>query len=234
MAGRRWTKEEENFLRENYKTSTDEYLVKILGRNKQSIQRKAMRLGVDKGIHWTKEEEDYLAEKWDNMKKENIAKKLGRTVSAIETKAKRLKLGSRNQWYSLLEIEKMTGISASYIRKLIVRDNLPCHKGKTNKKTYMFDDKQLKSFLKKYQDVWHYKNLTINIFENQKWYWDKVERDKEVNCKRHKFYTKDDDKILFEMFKVGYSYEDIALTLNRTAKSVRARHVYRYKQMCNR
>ena len=120
---------------------------------------------------WTKEEDNFLVENWGKIKVDTLCKKLGRTKRAVEERAyNSLRLGHQAQWYTLLEIQYMTGINKDTIRKRIVKTNFKCMRARTKQKPYMLDEFQLKRFLKEIQDLWHTKNLTINIFSNEKWY----------------------------------------------------------------
>ena len=93
MAGRKWTKEEEEYLLKNYKKA-NKLLAKELNRNIGSVQQKLFRMNLLKPIRWTEEEDNFLVEKWDTMKLERIAKKLGRSKRAVEERAyNTLKLG---------------------------------------------------------------------------------------------------------------------------------------------
>ena len=237
MAGRKWTKEEEEYLLKNYKKA-NRVLAKELNRYIGSVQQKLFRMGLLKPNRWTEEEDNFLVEKWDTMKLESIAKKLGRSKRAVEERAyNTLKLGCRNQWYTLKEVQEMTGISKVAIRKRIVKDNIPHHRGKTKQKPFMFDEVQLKRFLKDYQFLWHHKNLTINLFSDQKWYKDKVEYElKEASnqAKRHKPYSEYEDEVLLNSIKQGLSYEEIGKLINRSETSVRARHRYKYNFLYKR
>ena len=101
----------------------------------------------------------------------------------------------------------------------------------------MFDEVQLKRFLKDYQFLWHHKNLTINLFSDQKWYIDKVEHElKEASnqVKRHKLYSEYEDNVLLDSIKQGLSYEEIGRLINRSEVSVRARHRYKYNYLYKR
>ena len=73
----------------------------------------------------------------------------------------------------------MTGINKVTIRKRITRHNIPHHRGKTKQRPFMLDEVQLRRFLRDYHFLWHHKNLTINLFSDQKWYLDKVKHELE-------------------------------------------------------
>ena len=237
MAGKKWTKEEEEYLLKNYKKANRSFPTRRSS-DLGSIQQKLFRMNLLKPIRWTEEEDNFLVEKWDTMKLERIAKKLGRTPRAVEERAyNTLKLGTRNQWYTLKEVQEMTGISKVAIRKRIVKDNIPHHRGKTKQKPFMFDEVQLKRFLKNYQFLWHHKNLTINLFSDQKWYKDKVEHElKEASnqVKRHKPYSEYEDEVLLNSIKQGLTYEEIGKLINRSETSVKARHRYKFNYLYKR
>ena len=70
---------------------------------------------------WTKEEDNFLVENWVNIKVDTLCIKLGRTKRAVEERAyNTLRLGHQTQWYTLLEIQYMTGINKDTIRIRIV------------------------------------------------------------------------------------------------------------------
>ena len=184
----------------------------------------------NKGKKWTVEDDNFLVEKWGSLKLESIAKSLGRTQRSVQDRAyHKLKLGQQIQWYTLKEIQDMTGINKDTIRKRIIRSGIKHIRGKTKQKPYMLDDTGLRKFLKDNQDLWHTKNLTINIFTNEKWYLDKVETDKAKVKKLNKTWTEYEDNVLLMRLKEGYSYEDIAKELGRTADGCFGRHRYKYR-----
>ena len=179
---------------------------------------------------WTKEEDNFLVENWGKIKVDTLCKKLGRTKRAVEERAyNTLRLGHQAQWYTLLEIQYMTGINKDTIRKRIVKTNFKCMRARTKQKPYMLDEFQLKRFLKENQDLWHTKNLTINIFSNEKWYLEKVEADKFKTNKYNKAWSEYEDNIMLDRLSRGFTYEDIAKELNRTAEGVFGRHKYKYR-----
>ena len=237
MAGKKWTKEEEEYLLKNYKKS-NRVLAKELNRKIGSIQQKLFRMNLLKPIRWTEEEDNFLVEKWDTLKLESIAKRLNRTPRAVEERAyNTLKLGTRNQWYTLKEIQAMTGISKVAIRKRITRHNIPHHRGKTKQRPFMLDEVQLRRFLRDYHFLWHHKNLTINLFSDQKWYLDKVEHELEEGSnqiKRNKLYSEYEDEVLLNGVKNNLTYEEIGKLINRSESSVRARHRYKYNYLYKR
>ncbi len=85
MAAKRWTKQEDQFLRFNYVRYTNEILATQMERTSSAIKDRAARLGINKGYRkrWTKTEHNYLAKNRDILPPSVIAKKLGRSRAAI-------------------------------------------------------------------------------------------------------------------------------------------------------
>lgn len=88
----KWTKQEEQFLIDNYDKLTNKEIAKILGRrNKNIIQNKAQKMGITKKIRkiygnskpWTKNDDDVVRNYYGKMPAGNIGNKLGRSVSSI-------------------------------------------------------------------------------------------------------------------------------------------------------
>ena len=79
------------------------------------------------------------------------------------------------------------------------------------------------------QDLWHTKNLTINIFSYEKCYLEKVEADKFKTNKYNKAWSEYEHNIMLDRLSRGFTYEDIAKELNRTTEGVFGRHKYKYR-----
>ena len=132
MKNTKWTKEEEEYLRENYKKVSESELEERLNRNIKAICQKARRMGLSASIKWTKEEDNYLKENWGKLKIDTLCKRLNRSKRAVQERAYRtLNLGSQLQWYSLKEIADITGINKDTISKY--------ENGNSSMKVYILD-----------------------------------------------------------------------------------------------
>ncbi|QIB27099.1 helix-turn-helix domain-containing protein [Caloranaerobacter azorensis] len=96
MTKKRWTKEEVDYLVENYSKKSINSISKDLGRTKDSVFKKAKRLGLTKTVrNWTEEEIDILTLNWGKRSVEKIARMLNRSTISVKKKAMELKLGSQ-------------------------------------------------------------------------------------------------------------------------------------------
>lgn len=109
----RWTLEEEKYLLDNWDQENIDIIMKKLNRTKDSIIRKAQRLGINTSKtsgdrikkKWSEEEEKILYEYYNVKSTKEIAKLLpGRTRKSIIKKAKQLGLNSINVHWSEEEI----------------------------------------------------------------------------------------------------------------------------------
>ena len=124
----------------------------------------------------------------------------------------------------------MLGVNKCTIRKRIIKSNFPHHRSKTKQKAYMLDEFQLRKFLKENQDLWHYDNLTINIFENEMpWLKAKKEADRNKLKKYKKAWSEEEDFRMLDMLRNNYTYEEVAKKLNRTVEGCKGRHRYKYR-----
>lgn len=82
-----WTKEEDEFLVENYKKMNNKELSVALGRAYGSVSQRKYKLGLTEirgGYRqWTKEEDDYLRKNYKKMSDKELSIALGRTYPAI-------------------------------------------------------------------------------------------------------------------------------------------------------
>ena len=103
MAYKHWTNEEDQFLRDNYPTSSSAEVAEALGRSVASVVGRANKLMLKRvpkeepwcpsGQPWTVEQEDYLRAHWHEQSDEELAAAVGHP--AASTQARRLMLGLR-------------------------------------------------------------------------------------------------------------------------------------------
>lgn len=129
MARRKWTQEEIDFLKENYKKHSVPWCCENLERSYSQITHKAMRLGLLGKANYSNEEIQFLR---DNLKKygsEYCAEKLGRTKGGVIQVARRYKIDNGARWAKedVLFLEKHAGWSDK---------RLATHLGKTIEAIY--------------------------------------------------------------------------------------------------
>lgn len=90
---RRWASEEEQYIRDHWKTQSDAEMATALKRMEGAVRTKRRQLRCSPQRTWTPEEERYLEDHWGTVSIPGIAKTLERTVSAIKVRAERLGLG---------------------------------------------------------------------------------------------------------------------------------------------
>lgn len=95
---KKWTEEEEQFLRDNYRSMSNSKLAKALGRTKHSVDGRIKKLNLKRRAkrkpsesrRWTVEEDAFLESNYMNMPHAKIAKALNRTVPSIRMRCKGL------------------------------------------------------------------------------------------------------------------------------------------------
>lgn len=122
---RRWTKEENDFLRENYGKIDVKKIGSILNRSLHSVYsraNKALGLKTRRPFpYWTKEEVEFLRDNYRAMSHESLTAHFGRTKDAIKHKANRLGL-ERRHYYSKYEILDMDETTSAYVAGLFDGD----------------------------------------------------------------------------------------------------------------
>jgi len=102
MPGKHWSREEINFLRNNYDKMTYKEMEKIINRAAKSISDKANRIGLKKKINkiWIEKEIKYLKNNYGKIPAEEISKYLNRSFESVTLKAfcLRLKTIPGNKW----------------------------------------------------------------------------------------------------------------------------------------
>jgi len=94
LVSKRWTSEEEDFLRANYNKMSNKELAEKFNVTTISIQRKLSRLNLIRQVQkkWTEKEEKYLRENYQEFSDAQLSKKFNVTPIAIKRKLNRLGL----------------------------------------------------------------------------------------------------------------------------------------------
>lgn len=96
---KKWTDEEDQFIRENVSRMSNAEIAEILIRTVSSVSCRITHLGIARrknGPRWTVEEDKFLRENVDRMKNREIAQRLGRTLSATQTRISALGIYRKN------------------------------------------------------------------------------------------------------------------------------------------
>ena len=120
-ASGRWTKDEDEYLRERISTESLKRIAEGLGRTVSAVKDRARVLGLRRGRtikHWTDEDTAFLEASYPAMSVQQIAEKLGRSILSVKGRIVRLGLGGglRTAW---------TPEDDEVIRRRYVRDGGP-------------------------------------------------------------------------------------------------------------
>lgn len=81
---RKWTNDEIEFLKNNYKTITSNVIADYVNKTASVVRKKARALGISSTVnHWDEDEEKFLKENWGVICVYSIAKKLKRSRNAV-------------------------------------------------------------------------------------------------------------------------------------------------------
>lgn len=157
MAG--WTICELQYMIDHYQTDGPTAVAKVIKKNVNSVSGKAGYLGIrnERNPDYTDEEEQFLRSKWGKMTIKALAKHFKRSEASVETKAKKMKLGPIFDPgnFTQDEIEKVTGISHSTLKKYIERGLIRASWSKTEKGRYkQIAPRELERFLRENPDKW--------------------------------------------------------------------------------
>jgi len=95
MGNECWSKDEIQFLKQSYQTSTYEEIAKQLGRSEGAVRDRASILRLTKNSLWTKKEIDFVRKKFSTMECTEIAVRLGRTTGGVWKVIRNLKLARK-------------------------------------------------------------------------------------------------------------------------------------------
>ena len=243
--GKRWTPEEENYLRDNWDSDlTLEYLSGVLGRTQGAISVKAQRLKITSEKRrdapmsqetWSEEDRLMLEYKWGFVKIKSLADKFQRSEGAIRRQAHNLHLGpaySNTIYISKTRISEVMNITLEKTDKWIDEFDLPIKERTLHKRTLlMIRIDVLLCWLKEHSDLWNANKVEMYAFGDEPdWLLEKRKKDKTDKTMRRGEWTKSEDAKVILYHEVGLMQKDIAKKLKRTTPSINHRVAFLKKQ----
>jgi len=99
MPRRKWTDEDRQFLKDNYKKMTNKELGEHFGMTATAIHYKLKTLGLKRSSgRWTEEMDHFLRSNYMRMTSAELASYLGRTTVATQVRVNSLKLRRLKKW----------------------------------------------------------------------------------------------------------------------------------------
>lgn len=237
MGARRWTPEEDDFLRANWQKMSDEEMAEAVGHPLSSTKARRGKLGLChrkgcRGKDWTQEELDYIHEVWGEKTIPQIAKHLGRSIDAVKIKTTRLGYTGQ-KWYgnmmSARKVSELLGVDVHAVCDYwIPKCGLKGKKrrlGKSKKTTTIIMFEDLLVWMEGHQDLWDSRRLELYAlgFEYD-WLVEKRKADALLPVRKAQKWTQEEDARLMAMFKRGgMTYAEMAAELGRPASGVEHR-----------
>lgn len=150
----RWTKEDIDYLKENYTIYNIDNISWKLSRNRNAIKTKACKLGLTNNQEWTFEEINYLLKNHQNQTKAEIALHLNRTETAVSVKMSKLGLilpkyhYDRSFFKNINTEEKAYWLGFMYADGCVHVTHTPTYSAEVCIKLYTGDFEHLKKFNK--------------------------------------------------------------------------------------
>jgi len=163
---KRWTREEEQFLRENYLNIPNQKLAEKFGVTVIAIQRKLSRLGCvrQKQKKWNGEEEEYLRRNFMKMTDDELAKQFDVTSISIRRKLHRLGL-SRLQEKKRMRAK--TKAKDGYARNVRERIRKAAGRNTRRERADIYKiNQEYKKFQKIYHEIWKKEGVVKDIINN--------------------------------------------------------------------
>ncbi|MEG1239954.1 MAG: hypothetical protein RSD46_01255 [Oscillospiraceae bacterium] len=140
MGCKKWTPEDDQYIREHWETQSDAELAGHLGRTLGAVASARRRLRIGHQVPWMPDDEEYLMDKWGTVSLPAIAKNMHRTVNAIRIRAQRLGLGPTLMGGEYITLNQLviavTGTNSAYSYKMkswVENRGLPVHAKRVDK-----------------------------------------------------------------------------------------------------
>lgn len=176
---------------------------------------------------WTAEEEEYLESKWGIVSMATLTKKLGRSKRAIEHRALGMGLGGMYETGDMLlssEVAKTLGVATSTILCWVRDKGLKAKRVKLkSQQRVLISLDDLIEWLKEHDELWNANKLEyLALGKEPEWLKQKRQRDRNKKWKRTSYTPAEDSKII-SLYKMNYTFAEIAKETGRTAYMVKHR-----------
>lgn len=230
--GRRiWDQDEERYLAAHYNKQSIKKLAQALDRSKESVQRKAQKMGLTTPAKkerrsWTKQEEAYMERMYEKQSAAETARKLKRTVVSVRKKARALGLNAyASEYCNASAIAECFQVDVEVIRRWIEKLHLPAQKILLNTKRderqvrYLIDAHAFWKWAEEHRDKINWSRyIPLSLPPEPQW----VEKERE-NCNKprhHQPVTPAERMEIRMMIRTGKTYEEIAKKLGRTRDGI--------------
>ena len=158
-----WTKEEEDFLRKNYKTMSYQEIRLILNRKTTQIVSKKHKLFDSKYVRYSKNEVDFITNNYPQLSMKTIAVELGIKVLRVKSIIKKLQINARKTFFkhdylSISAINQILNVPVRFLKALIKCKFIRISLFKTQIRNTVFlvhidEFEKIKEFLNNYIDI---------------------------------------------------------------------------------
>jgi DNA-binding CsgD family transcriptional regulator len=257
MLKKKWSKEEDHFIVENYKMLKTESISRHLKRTVTAIRKRAVYLGIGgEAVRWTAEEAEYLKERWGIVNLDTIAKKLNRSRNSVILKAYQMSLreqvAANGVYLTPADISSILNINIRTLYTWIRNGMIKHRKFKVgNKKKYQISVDAFCKFIEDYQNKWNSMEADIDLIKSyyvsyficedgtltlrgsaSRWLEKKIIEDKQGYKKLLKPWTCKEENLLLNLLEEGYSYKEMCHKLGRTIGSTKTK-LYMLKSKAN-
>lgn len=255
---KRWSKEEDLFIIENYKVENIESISGHLKRTVSAIRKRAIYLNVGGEIvRWTSEEVEYLKERWGIVNLDTIAKNLSRSKSSVVLKAYQISLREQvtanGAYLTPNDISNILNINIRTLYTWIGNGLIKYRKFKVGKKRkYQITVDAFCEFIEGHQNKWNSMEADIDLIKSYfvsyficedgtltlretayKWLEKKIIEDKQGYKKLLKPWTCKEERLLVNLQYEGYSYKEICNKLGRSMGSMKTKlYMLRSRENC--
>lgn len=229
--GKKWTPEEDTYLRENYQRQSYEEMGAAIGRAPGGVQDRCYKLQLYTK-KWSDADLEYLENAWGDVAISTIAKKLGRSVNAVKLMAQRLGYGRSLDAGEMVTfnqvIQAVTGGSGSYswLREKWGKFGFPFHRKKVIRNSFlMVSLPEFWKWAEKHQDILDFSKFEeFSLGAEPAWAKKKRRQDYKGKHRDARLWTKSEDAKLLHMLEAQkYTLDEIAAELQRKEGAIRRR-----------
>lgn len=173
----KWTEEQEEYLRENYRKKGPAHCAEYIGKSVASIWRKANKMDLNSGRYFTEKERKYIEKNIGKVALRDMAKRTGHTYDAIRIYISRngfAHVSSTNNRMTIREFSRLLNIDDQTIRKTYAKYGLQITKAG---KFCTVDIDEAVEWLRTHPERWDASKCEKWFFNRYAWFEEKRKAD---------------------------------------------------------
>lgn len=228
---KRWTKEEDQFLRDNVKTKSPKDIAGELNKSIHSVYKRIKILKLKEPAYrkWTAEEDEYLINAYGRRGLDKIAKTLGRKEDALMRRLHRLGKVKAKECFGITAYELAAAINVNVgsVYRWMNDKGLPFKTSYAKERTFsLIDIQEFWEWAEENKDIINFSRIEKHsLVPEPAWVEERRKLDyyNRPKKERQNWTEEEDERLWYLFYSQGMTYKEIGDLMGRSGRAIQNR-----------